>query len=156
LRANMVDGPQFKMHKDPRITGVGKWLRQWSLDELPQLINVVCGQMSLVGPRPSPFRENQICVPWREGRLSVRAGITGLWQVCRDERTAGDFHQWIVYDLLYVEHMSAVVDLRIIAATLITRGGASRVPVRWIIPGASGLLEPRASSNAAHAFGDSI
>ena len=64
--------------------------------------------MSLVGPRPSPFRENQMCVPWREARLSVRPGITGFWQVCRHNRAAGDFHQWIEYDLLYVQHMSFI------------------------------------------------
>jgi lipopolysaccharide/colanic/teichoic acid biosynthesis glycosyltransferase len=89
--------------------------------------------MSLVGPRPSPFRENQICVPWRQGRLSVRAGITGLWQVCRDERTRGDFHQWIEYDTMYVRHMSWAVDLRIIMATVRTFGGARRVPYARII-----------------------
>ena len=64
--------------------------------------------MSLVGPRPSPFRENQVCVPWRAARLSVRPGITGFWQVCRHNRSAGDFHQWIEYDLLYVQHLSFV------------------------------------------------
>ena len=103
---NEVDGPQFKMDGDPRVTRVGAWLRRVSLDELPQLFNIVLGHMSFVGPRPSPFRENQICIPWREARLSVRAGISGLWQVCRAERSAGDFHQWIHYDLLYVRNMS--------------------------------------------------
>ena len=73
--------------------------------------------MSLVGPRPSPFRENQVCVPWRAARLSVRPGITGFWQVCRHNRAAGDFHQWIEYDLLYVQHLSFVLDLKILAAT---------------------------------------
>ena len=99
-RSNQVDGPQFKLKEDPRVTRVGRLLRVTNLDEIPQLINVLRGQMSLVGPRPSPFRENQICVPWRRARLSVRPGITGLWQVCRDEdRTEGDFHEWIYYDL---------------------------------------------------------
>lgn len=156
LQSNMVDGPQFKMHKDPRITRVGHWLRTHSIDELPQLINVVRGEMSLVGPRPSPFRENQICVPWREGRLSVRAGITGLWQVCREERTAGDFHQWILYDLLYVQHMSPLVDLRILVATVMTRGGATRVPVTWIIPSMRQQLSSKAEPSAARAVCDTV
>jgi len=129
-----VDGPQFKVHDDPRLTRIGRLLRPASLDELPQLFNVARGQMSLVGPRPSPFRENQLCVPWREGRLSVRPGITGLWQVCRHERAAGDFHQWIEYDLLYVRHSSFAVDLKILVATVLTGGGKGHVPLSWILP----------------------
>jgi len=134
LAKNEVDGPQFKLEKDPRVTRVGRWIRPVSLDELPQLVNVARGEMSLVGPRPSPFRENQTCVPWREGRLSVRPGITGLWQVCRNNRSNGDFHQWIYYDLLYVKHLSAQVDLKIILATIFTLGGKWSVPLTWIIP----------------------
>jgi lipopolysaccharide/colanic/teichoic acid biosynthesis glycosyltransferase len=133
MAANQVDGPQFKMDVDPRVTRIGRWLRMTSIDELPQLLNVAMGQMSLVGPRPSPFRENQTCVPWREARLSVRPGITGLWQVCRHERQQGDFHQWIYYDIQYVRHMSFLVDLKIILATFVTRGGKGHVPLSWII-----------------------
>jgi lipopolysaccharide/colanic/teichoic acid biosynthesis glycosyltransferase len=131
---SQVDGPQFKLRDDPRLTRVGRFLRPTSFDELPQLLNVALGQMSLVGPRPSPFRENQLCVPWREGRLSVRPGITGLWQVCRHARAAGDFHQWIQYDLLYVRHISFAVDLKILIATLLTGGGKGHVPLSWILP----------------------
>jgi lipopolysaccharide/colanic/teichoic acid biosynthesis glycosyltransferase len=136
--AQQLDGPQFKMDRDPRVTRVGRWLRRLNVDELPQLWNVVRGQMSFVGPRPSPFRENQICIPWRHGRLSVRPGITGLWQVCRRDRASGDFHQWIHYDLLYVRHVSLRVDLRIFAATLITLGGKRPTALERILPDARG------------------
>jgi lipopolysaccharide/colanic/teichoic acid biosynthesis glycosyltransferase len=112
---------------------VGRWLRRTNIDELPQLFNVLKGQMSLIGPRPSPFRENQICVPWRQARLSVRPGITGLWQVCRHERSAGDFHQWIHYDMLYVKNMSFALDMKILMATLLTLGGRWSVPLSWMI-----------------------
>jgi lipopolysaccharide/colanic/teichoic acid biosynthesis glycosyltransferase len=130
---NQLDGPQFKLDDDPRVTKMGRWLRNLSLDELPQLVNVVRGQMSLVGPRPSPFRENQTCVPWRVGRLSVRPGITGLWQVCRHDRKAGDFHQWIYYDLLYVRHVSPALDLKILVATLLTLGGRWPARLSWML-----------------------
>jgi lipopolysaccharide/colanic/teichoic acid biosynthesis glycosyltransferase len=131
---SLVDGPQFKLKKDPRVTRVGRVLRLTNLDELPQLINVVLGQMGLVGPRPSPFRENQLCIPWRDGRLSVRPGITGLWQVCRHDRSEGDFHQWIEYDLLYVRHMSFGLDLRIMVATLLSFGGQRPMSLGWVLP----------------------
>jgi lipopolysaccharide/colanic/teichoic acid biosynthesis glycosyltransferase len=133
MQANQVDGPQFKIDRDPRITRLGRWLRMFSIDELPQLMNVAMGQMSLVGPRPSPFRENQTCVPWRDARLSVRPGITGLWQVCRHDRSSGDFHQWIYYDMQYVRHMSFLLDLKIVIATVITLGGKGHVPLSWMI-----------------------
>jgi lipopolysaccharide/colanic/teichoic acid biosynthesis glycosyltransferase len=130
---NQMDGPQFKMDRDPRRTRMGRLLSATNLDELPQLWNVLFGHMSLVGPRPSPFRENQVCVPWREGRLSVRPGITGLWQICRHDRHKGDFHQWIYYDLLYVRNVSLWLDLKIMALTLLSfaRGGA--IPLSWLL-----------------------
>jgi lipopolysaccharide/colanic/teichoic acid biosynthesis glycosyltransferase len=134
---DQMDGPHFKLARDPRVSRVGRVLRALNLDEVPQLLNVLLGQMSLVGPRPSPFRENQICVPWREARLSVRPGITGFWQVCRHDRCAGDFHQWIEYDLLYVQHASFWLDVKILAATLLTLGGkAAHVPASWLVRGA--------------------
>jgi lipopolysaccharide/colanic/teichoic acid biosynthesis glycosyltransferase len=134
VTGNEVDGPQFKMKADPRVTRVGHVLRQLNLDELPQLFNVLFLEMSLVGPRPSPFRENQMCIPWRDGRLSVRPGVTGLWQVCRHHRAEGDFHQWIQYDLLYVRHMSFLVDLKILAATIPTQVFHRPAPLSWIVP----------------------
>lgn len=133
-KANNVDGPQFKMDNDPRVTRMGRILRATNLDEVPQLFNVLVGQMSLVGPRPSPFRENQICVPWRRARLSVRPGITGLWQVCRHDRAQGDFHQWIAYDTMYVSHLSFLVDLKVVLATMCTLGGKWSVPESWMVP----------------------
>jgi lipopolysaccharide/colanic/teichoic acid biosynthesis glycosyltransferase len=131
---NFADGPHFKLEHDPRITPVGGWLRRMNLDELPQIFNVACREMSFVGPRPSPLRENQVSAPWRRARLSVRPGITGLWQVCRHNRSEGDFHQWIEYDTLYVEHISAATDLRILLATVLTGGGRRPVAVNRMIP----------------------
>ncbi len=128
-----IDGPHFKIASDPRITTFGRLLRASNVDELPQLFNVLLGDMSLVGPRPSPFRENQVCVPWRNGRLSVRPGITGLWQVCRHDRQDGDFHQWIEYDLLYVQHFGLLLDLKILMATVVTLGGKLAVPTGWLV-----------------------
>ncbi len=131
---NQVDGPQFKIDRDPRVTRLGTILRETNVDELPQLINVLRGEMSLIGPRPSPFRENQICVPWRKSRLSVRPGITGLWQICRHERSAGDFHQWIYYDMLYVKHQSTLLDLKILAGTFLSLATRRSLPVHWLVP----------------------
>ncbi|MCG3128936.1 MAG: hypothetical protein CHACPFDD_03832 [Phycisphaerae bacterium] len=141
---NQVDGPQFKLERDPRVTRIGRLLRASNIDELPQLINVLTGEMSLIGPRPSPFRENQICVPWRIARLSVRPGITGLWQVCRDKRAASDFHQWIYYDMLYVRHVSLALDLKILLATIVTAGGRWGFPVGRLLPRSAHQHESRA------------
>jgi lipopolysaccharide/colanic/teichoic acid biosynthesis glycosyltransferase len=106
-----VDGPQFKMADDPRITAVGRFLRETYLDEIPQFYNVLCGQMSVVGPRPSPEFENTLCPSWRDARLSVRPGITGLWQVCRTRAAHKDFQEWIHYDTKYVRDLSPGLDL---------------------------------------------
>ena len=130
---NEIDGPQFKIADDPRVTRLGRFLRRTNLDEMPQLFNVLMGHMSLVGPRPSPFRENQVCVPWRRARLSVRPGITGLWQICRDDGEGGDFHQWIYYDLAYVRHRSLMLDVKVLLGTVLTLGGRWVVPINWFI-----------------------
>ncbi len=129
LRAlNEVDGPQFKISDDPRLTPIGHWLRRYNVDELPQLWNVLKGEMSLVGPRPSPDRENQLCPGWRRTRLSVRPGITGLWQVLR-LRNAGtsDFQEWIYYDVEYARHQSLWLDLLILLYTPVTVFAPHRV-----------------------------
>lgn len=114
---NQADGPQFAMKRDPRILPIGRWLRRTQLDELPQLWNVIRGEMSLVGPRPSPEDENQYCPPWREARLSVPAGITGLWQVRRRREPDTDFQEWIRYDIEYAARRGWRLDLRILIET---------------------------------------
>ena len=110
---SQVDGPQFKMEDDPRISTVGRFLRETYIDEIPQFINVLTGQMSVVGPRPSPESENTLCPLWRDARLSVRPGITGLWQVHRTRQPMRDFQEWIHYDIEYVRNLSLKTDLSI-------------------------------------------
>lgn len=114
---NISDGPQFFVQSDPRSTRVGHFLRRTQLDELPQFFNVLMGHMSVVGPRPSPHRENQFCPAWREARLSVRPGVTGLWQVQRTRTRGLDFQEWIRLDLEYVQRMTWRLDLWIIWKT---------------------------------------
>ncbi|MBC8393161.1 MAG: sugar transferase [Deltaproteobacteria bacterium] len=114
---NQVDGPQFKIENDPRISGAGKFLRDTCIDELPQFINVLLGQMSIVGPRPSPENENDSCPTWRDARLSVRPGITGLWQILRTRQAGEDFQEWVYYDTQYVRNLSFGKDLWICAKT---------------------------------------
>lgn len=117
-KQNEADGPQFFVQDDPRLTRVGRILRKFQLDELPQLFNVLAGHMSIVGPRPSPYEENQYSPTWREARLSVRPGITGLWQVKRTRQRGLDFQEWIKYDIEYVEKRSFWLDLWIIWKTM--------------------------------------
>lgn len=127
LRAlSQTDGPQFMIPDDPRITGVGCFLRETYLDEIPQFVNVLLGQMSVVGPRPSPERENRLCPFWRDARLSVRPGITGLWQVCRTREQMKDFQEWIHYDIKYVRELSPQMDLWICLQT------AKRMVIKFI------------------------
>jgi lipopolysaccharide/colanic/teichoic acid biosynthesis glycosyltransferase len=118
LAENQADGPQFFMENDPRLLRHGGWMRRYKVDEFPQFINVLLGHMSIVGPRPSPDKENQYCPAWREARLSVRPGITGLWQVSSERKPQTDFQEWIRYDLEYVQRNSWRLDLAIIVATI--------------------------------------
>jgi lipopolysaccharide/colanic/teichoic acid biosynthesis glycosyltransferase/alkylhydroperoxidase/carboxymuconolactone decarboxylase family protein YurZ len=153
-RRSEVDGPQFKITHDPRVTRLGRLLRASNIDELPQLINVLAGHMSLVGPRPSPLRENRICIPWRRARLSVRPGLTGLWQVCRSvDRSQGDFHEWIYYDITYVRHFSFWLDLKILAATAATLGGRWSIPASWLLGSRAARPAPAGAANGAPAGG---
>ena len=118
LAENKADGPQFFIENDPRMTRVGKIIRKLNIDELPQFFNVLVGQMSIVGPRPSPIKENQFCPAWREARLSVKPGVTGLWQVKRSRLKGLDFQEWIRYDVQYVKERSWRLDLWIILQTV--------------------------------------
>jgi lipopolysaccharide/colanic/teichoic acid biosynthesis glycosyltransferase/dTDP-glucose pyrophosphorylase len=112
---NEVDGPVFKIENDPRSTALGRFMRKYSLDELPQLWNVLKGEMSLVGPRPLAAREMQFCPAWRDVRLKVRPGITGLWQISGRSKTS--FHDWIRLDVEYVREQSTLLDLRVLFKT---------------------------------------
>ena len=105
-----------KMTDDPRVTGVGRFLRRTSLDELPQLFNVLTGEMSLVGPRPCMPYELEKYEEWHRRRLSIKPGCTGLWQVAG--RSAVDFNDMVILDLFYIDNMSPLFDLRIIFKTL--------------------------------------
>lgn len=111
-----VDGPMFKMFQDPRLTRLGRFLRKKSIDELPQLFNVLVGHMSLVGPRPLVSEEMRLNPGWREIRLSVRPGVTGLWQV--SGRSSTGFQDWIRHDTDYVLHASLWQDLWIMFKTM--------------------------------------
>jgi len=113
---NEVDGPVFKMKRDPRITKVGHLLRRSSLDELPQLFNVFLGSMTLVGPRPPIQEEVAHYAPWQRARLSVKPGITCLWQISGRSRLG--FEEWMRLDLEYIENISFRLDLKILLRTL--------------------------------------
>jgi lipopolysaccharide/colanic/teichoic acid biosynthesis glycosyltransferase len=113
---NEMDGPVFKITSDPRITSFGRLIRKYSLDELPQLFNVVGGSMSLVGPRPLPVMEQQqISGPMRR-RLSMKPGITGLWQV--SGRSNLSFEEWMKMDLEYLDNWSNLEDIRLLVMTV--------------------------------------
>jgi lipopolysaccharide/colanic/teichoic acid biosynthesis glycosyltransferase len=114
---NEVMGPVFKMHDDPRTTPIGRFLRRTSLDELPQLWNVVLGDMSLVGPRPLPTRDvHRFTQPALMRRFSVMPGLTCLWQI--GGRSDVGFDRWIELDLEYIDRWSLFLDFTILARTL--------------------------------------
>ncbi len=114
---NEVEGPAFKAHHDPRVTPVGRLLRRFSLDELPQLANVLKGNMSLVGPRPPLPEEVEQYERWQRRRLSMKPGLTGLWQVS-GRAGLDDFNRWIALDLAYIDRWSLWLDLKILLKTI--------------------------------------
>ncbi len=126
LHLNEMSGPVFKITADPRVTSIGRVLRQTSLDELPQLLNVLVGQMSIVGPRPPLPAEVEQYASWQRRRLSVRPGITCLWQI--GGRNEVDFDEWMQLDLMYIDQWSYLRDWWIMFKTVpavLFRHGAS-------------------------------
>jgi len=116
LRYNEAEGPIFKMRDDPRRTRLGTLLRRWSLDELPQLWNVLKGDMSLIGPRPATPREVAQYEEWQLRRLETLPGLTGLWQV--SGRSELGFSEQVLMDIMYIENWSLGLDLRILLRTV--------------------------------------
>jgi lipopolysaccharide/colanic/teichoic acid biosynthesis glycosyltransferase len=113
---NERDGPAFKMKRDPRTTRIGRFLRKTSLDELPQLLNVLKGDMSLVGPRPLPCHEANACLPWQRRRMDVTPGITCTWQI--QLRSKVTFTEWMRMDIGYARGRSFLNDLKILLKTI--------------------------------------
>jgi lipopolysaccharide/colanic/teichoic acid biosynthesis glycosyltransferase len=118
LLKNEQDGPAFKITNDPRVTWLGRWLRITSIDEFPQLLNVLKGEMSLVGPRPLPCHEAEACEVWQRRRLDVTPGLTCLWQTQGRPRTSFAF--WMRLDLQYIRMQSFWTDLKLILLTIPT------------------------------------
>jgi len=116
LADNHRNGPVFKIENDPRLTRVGNFLRRWSLDELPQLFNVLLGDMSLVGPRPPIVEEVRQYKIWQQRRLAVKPGITCIWQV--RSRDSKDFDHWVREDIEYIAERSFLTDLKILIFTI--------------------------------------
>ncbi len=125
MKYNERSGPVFKMTNDPRITPVGRFIRKWSIDELPQLLNVLKGDMSLVGPRPLPVEEDSGISRWHTIRRSVKPGITCLWQISK--RDESSFDEWVRLDIRYVRNFSLWQDMKILFGTIpavLSRRGA--------------------------------
>lgn len=116
-KANEKTGPVFKMRNDPRITRVGKIIRKMSIDELPQFVNVLKGDLSVVGPRPALPKEVATYTPYQRQRLLVKAGITCYWQT-RNNRDAITFDEWVDLDLLYVKQCSVLSDFKLVVQTV--------------------------------------
>ncbi|WNF22667.1 sugar transferase [Mesobacillus jeotgali] len=122
LKYNEVSGAMFKMKEDPRVTKIGRFIRKTSIDELPQLFNVLKGEMSLVGPRPPLPREVEMYSKYDRQRLLVTPGCTGLWQV--SGRNSLGFHQMVELDIKYIEKRSILFDLKILFKTVLVLLGS--------------------------------
>jgi lipopolysaccharide/colanic/teichoic acid biosynthesis glycosyltransferase len=116
MHLNQQDGPAFKIKDDPRVTAVGRLLRSTSIDELPQLWNVLRGDMSLVGPRPLPINESLGCRDWHRRRVDVTPGLTCIWQV--EGRSQVAFDEWMRMDLQYIRRRRPFEDLRLLLHTI--------------------------------------
>jgi lipopolysaccharide/colanic/teichoic acid biosynthesis glycosyltransferase len=114
---NEMSGAAFKMTRDPRITTFGRWLRKYSLDELPQLWSVLTGDLSLVGPRPPLQTEVEYYEGWHRRKLSVKPGITCLWQIS-GRNVINDFDEWVILDLKYIDNWSLWLDIKILFKTV--------------------------------------
>lgn len=114
---NEMRGPVFKMTEDPRITPLGKWIRKYSLDEIPQFFSVLKGDMSLVGPRPNLETEHKFFTPYQKQKVSVRPGITCLWQV-NGRNEISDFDEWVRLDLEYIRTWSLWLDIKLLLKTV--------------------------------------
>lgn len=116
---NEAEGGHFKIQHDPRVTPLGRWLRRTSIDELPQLFNVLIGEMSLVGPRPLPLRDaDNIVLDWPRRRFGIRPGITCLWQIAGRADQSVSFEQWMTLDMAYIDTWSLLLDLKILIQTI--------------------------------------
>ena len=117
LKYNEVDGPVFKIKEDPRVTKIGRFIRRTSIDELPQLWNIIKGDMSIVGPRPLVIKEADQCTEYQNQRLLVKPGLTCYWQC--GGRNDLDFEQWMELDLKYIRDMSLWTDFKLILKTIV-------------------------------------
>ena len=115
---NEMDGPVFKITKDPRVTKLGYMLRKFSLDELPQIYSVLKGDMSFIGPRPAGFNEFPHYEDWQYRKLSIKPGISCLWQV-RGRNNIASFDDWVNLDLEYIDNWSLWLDTKIFFKTII-------------------------------------
>lgn len=116
MNLNEMDGPVFKIKDDPRITRIGSFLRKTSIDELPQLYNILKGEMSIVGPRPALPNETKEYDSYTQSRLLITPGLTCYWQI-QPHRNEMSFEEWIALDIKYIKERSLIVDLKIILAT---------------------------------------
>ena len=120
MHLNEQSGPVFKIKDDPRLTSVGRFMRKYSIDELPQLFNILLGSMTLIGPRPLPVSEvNQFNEDFLHRRHSMKPGVTGLWQV-QGRNNIKDFNKWVKLDLEYIDNWNFLLDFRIIIKTVST------------------------------------